>query len=90
MLYFPKSQLLISHFSQHTRLTLSVSHENLTENQHFQYQCQHTETAKWNLAIIYFIIQACDFSIVTCQNVFREKTTHCVHLLISFILCDRI
>lgn len=34
----------------------------------------HWDSAKWDPAIINFIIYACAFSSLTCQDVLREKT----------------
>ncbi len=41
-------------------------------SQREQHQAPETEAAKWNSAIISFIIYTCDFPTVTSQNVFWE------------------
>ncbi len=41
--------------------------------QHAQYQNVETEAAKWNSAIIKFIIHICSLCAATCQNVLCEK-----------------
>ncbi len=53
--------------------SVSVSHDGVTVSQHAQYQDPETEAAKWNSAIIDFIIYTCAFLILTCQNVSRGK-----------------
>ncbi len=45
----------------------------MTVSQHAQYQDIDAEAAKWNSAIIHFIIYTCAFPTVTCQNVFCDK-----------------
>ncbi len=40
---------------------------------HVQYQDLEIEAAKWNSANIHFIIYACAFPTVTCQNAFCVK-----------------
>ncbi len=54
--------------------SVPVSHDNGTASQHAQYQDPETEAAKWNSAIIHFIIYTCAFLTVTCQNVSYKKT----------------
>ncbi len=41
-------------------------------SQHVQYQDPETAAAKWDVAIIHFIICTCAFPSVTCQNVCSE------------------
>ncbi len=52
---------------------LYVSHASVTVSQHAQHQDPETEAAKWNSAVIHFIIYTCDFPTVSCQNVFLDK-----------------
>ncbi len=53
--------------------SVPVRHDSVTVNQHEQHQDSETEAAKWNSANINFIIYACAFPAVTCQNIFSEK-----------------
>ena len=53
--------------------SVPVSHDSVTVSQHTQYQDPETEAAKWNSAIVSFIIYTCAFPTVTCHNVFCEK-----------------
>ncbi len=49
--------------------SVPVSHDSVTVSQHAQYQDPETEAAKWNSAIINYIMCACAFPTETCQNV---------------------
>ena len=42
-------------------------------SQHVQYKDPETEVAKWNTAIINFIIYTCVFPYLLCHNIFQEK-----------------
>ena len=46
--------------------SVPVSHDRVTVSLHAEYQVSETEAAKWNLAIINFIIYTCVFPTVTC------------------------
>ncbi len=47
-----------------------VNRDSVTVSQHTQYQDPETETAKWNSAVIHFIIYTCAFPTVMCQKYF--------------------
>ncbi len=55
---------------------LPVSHGDTTVSQNEQYQDLGTKAAKWDSAIINFIIYTRAFPTVTCQNIFvtSQKT----------------
>lgn len=42
-------------------------------SQHATRQDPETEAARWDSAIVHFIIYICDFPTVTCQDAFTEK-----------------
>ncbi len=55
--------------------SVPVSHDSVTVSKHVQYQNPETEAAKWNAAIIHFIIYTCAFPTVTCPHVEKACDT---------------
>ncbi len=53
--------------------SVPLCHDSVTVNQHAQCYDPETEAAKWNSAIIHFIIYAGAFPTVTCRNVLCKK-----------------
>ncbi len=62
-------------FAQMLLITLKRlrSIQVMTASQHEQYKDPETEAAKWNSAIIHFVIYTCVFPAVTCLNVFSDN-----------------
>ncbi len=54
-------------------LSVPVSQDSVTVSQHEQYQDPETEAAKWNSAIIHFIIYTCAFPTVTVKKPHRAR-----------------
>ena len=52
--------------------SVPLSRDSVTVSCHAQYQDPENEAAKWNSAVINYIIYICAFSTVTCQNAFVE------------------
>ncbi len=63
--------------------SVPVGRDSVTVSQHAQYQHPETEAAAWHSDVMHFIIHTCDFSPVTCQNVFCEKALRCLRMLYS-------
>ncbi len=57
--------------------SVPASHDGVSISQHAQHKDPDTEAAKWNSAIINFIIYICAFYTVIFQNVFRENGLLC-------------
>lgn len=57
----------------------------LSDNMHIN-TTQKTAEAKWNSAIIYYIIYTCVFPTGTCENVFHKTAISCQHVLLIFAL----
>ncbi len=68
------------------RLTFLVISEIYSQLLDGQYQDPETEAAKWNSAIIHFIIYTCAFPTATHKNIFCEKGLLVSALIINNLL----